>query len=103
MYKLDHHMLPILFETLFSKTSSVHSYNVRSSQNYRPVFAKSSIKRHSILCLGPRIYVIIPLNYTNKPNLYAFKRLYKQLIIEVPLCVFNLMCSIPHTNIYFTH
>ena len=32
MYKLDHHMLPTLFHSLFSKTSSVHSYNVRSSQ-----------------------------------------------------------------------
>ena len=75
----------ILFDPQFSKTSSVHSHNMRSSQNYKPVFVKSKIKPHSILCLGPRIYARIPLNITDQPNLHAFKRLFKQLIIDSPL------------------
>ena len=69
MYKLDHHMLPAVFHPLFSKTSSVHSYNVRSSQKYRPVFAKSNIKRRSILYLGPKICTKIPTFITDQPNL----------------------------------
>ena len=66
MYKLDYHMSPLLFDHLFSKTS----YNMHSSQNYKPVFAKSNIKCHSILCLRPRIYAEIPLVVTNQPNVY---------------------------------
>ena len=103
MHKLDHHMLPTLFDPLFSKTSSVHSHNVRTSQNYTPIFAKSNIKHHSILCLGPRIYARIPLNITHIQISQFPKRLFKQLITATQRCFFNLLCSIPYTNTYFTH
>ena len=83
MYKIDHHMLSTLFHPLFSKTSSVYSYNVRSSQKCRPVFVKSNVKRRSILYLGPKIYTKIPTFITNQPN--AFKRLYQQFIIDSPM------------------
>ena len=76
MYKLDHHMLPTLFHPLFSKTSSVHSYNVRSSQKYRPVFAKSNIKRRSILYLGPKVYTKIPTFITVISQTYMHLNVY---------------------------
>lgn len=38
MYKVDHHMFPRLFDSLFSKKSSLHTYSVRSSNNYRSAF-----------------------------------------------------------------
>ena len=80
-------MLPLPFDPLFSLASSynVHSRNVRSSQNHRPVIVESNIKRHSILCLGPRICARIPLNITDQPNLHAFRHLFKQLIIDSPM------------------
>ena len=58
MYKLDHHKLSIPFDPLFSKTSYIHT------------------------CVHPRICARIPLNVVNQPNLYAFTRLFKQLIID---------------------
>ena len=84
MYKLDHHMLPASFGCMFSKVSSFHSYNIRSSRDYRTAFAKSNVKRRSIICLGPTVYSMIPVHISGKSNIYSFKRLYKQFLIESP-------------------
>ena len=82
MYKVDHHMLPRLFDSLFSKISSLHSYSVRSSNNYRSAFAKSVTGSRSIVCMGPKIYSTVPRNITNLSNLYAFKKALKHFIIN---------------------
>ena len=84
MYKLDHHMLPASFGCMFSKVSSFHSYNIRSSRDYRTAFAKSNVKRRSIICLGPTVYSMIPVHISGQSNIYSFKRLYKQFLIESP-------------------
>lgn len=75
-------MLPRLFDSLFSKISSLHTYSVRSSNNYRPAFAKSVTGSRSIVCMGPKIYSVVPSNITKLPNLYAFKKALKKFIVN---------------------
>ena len=82
MYKVDHHMLPRLFDSLFSKISSLHTYSVRSSNNYRSAFAKSVTGSRSIVCMGSKIYSTVPRSITNLSNLYAFKKALKHFIIN---------------------
>ena len=57
---------------------------IRSSRDYRTAFAKSNVKRRSIICLGPTVYSMIPVHISGQSNIYSFKRLYKQFLIESP-------------------
>ena len=50
--------------------------------------------------LGPLLLLIT--NITNQSNLHAFKRPFKQLIMDSPLFL-NQLSSNPCTNIYFIH
>ena len=62
----------------------MHSYNVRSSQNYRPVFSKPNIK---IFFAWDQEYMLgFHYNVSDQPNFQILiVRLFKQLIIDSPL------------------
>jgi len=52
MYKYANNLLPQIFTNQFIQISCVNPYNVRSSDNYRPIFFLTNIRQFSIRYRG---------------------------------------------------
>ena len=84
MYKLDHHMLPYLYNELFVTHSPLHSYALRSIPKYKYNFCQIQHTASFHHMLGPKIYSKIPAIIFSQPNVSSFKRMLKHFIINSP-------------------
>ena len=82
MFKLENNLLPCLFENFFTKSSDIHSHNLRTLNNFRPDFAHTTTKLFSIKCSGPRNYSDIPASIKSSKTLSLFKKEYKSYLLR---------------------
>src|SRR6218665_508768 len=82
MYKHYINILPPIFSNYFTITSQVNPYNLRSSNNYRPIYSRTNIRMFSIKCAGPNAWNLIPFDLWCLPNLSSFKRNLRNYLLD---------------------
>ena len=73
MFLYHHNMLPAWFNDLFVTNNQIHCHGTRSAYNYRSHTCRTSIKKFTILFLGPNIWNSLPLNITTIVSISSFK------------------------------
>src|SRR6218665_176218 len=72
LYKRYNKLLPPNFSNYFTITFQVNPNNLRSSNNYRPIYSRTNIRMFSIKCAGPNAWNLIPFDLRCLPNLSSF-------------------------------
>ena len=63
-------MLPKSFDNMFTNMESIHGYNTRNKDSYRPEIHKVK----NIISLGPTIWNSLPRDIRTIKNISAFKK-----------------------------
>ena len=53
IFNYEHNLLPSSFNNMFTKSSDIHPYNFRSSNQSRSEFSRTTFKKFSLCCRGP--------------------------------------------------
>src|SRR6218665_2454833 len=82
MYRFHMRLLPSAFNHWFSKNSEIHSHQTRSSNKYHQIRTHTTVRQQSIRIHGPIFWNMLPLNLSNLPTLYQFKRKLKTYLLS---------------------
>lgn len=82
IYNYEHNLLPPSFNNMFFKSSDVHSYNLRSSNQLRSEFSRTTFKKFSICCKGPLLFSSLPSSLVSLNSSSLFKSHLKKHILS---------------------
>ena len=84
MYDVNNNIAPTNILNLFSRTSSIHSYNTRSStsENFYIKKSRLDVQKDAFSRVGAKIWNEIP-NYLKKLSKKAFKKELKEKLLEI--------------------
>ena len=84
MYDVNNNIAPTNILNLFSRTSSIHSYNTRSSTSEKFYIKKSrlDVQKDALSWVGAKIWNEIP-NYLKKLSKKAFKKELKEKLLDI--------------------
>ena len=78
MFKYVNRSLPNPLLSMFSYIYEVHKHNTRISSHIRPIWARLSILKKSILYVGPSVWNSLDEQLKNSKSTLIFSRLYKK-------------------------
>ena len=84
MYDVNNNIAPTNILNLFSRTSSIHSYNTRSStsENFYIKKSRLDVQKDAFSRVGAKIWNEIP-NYLKKLSKKAFKKELKEKLLDI--------------------
>ena len=83
MYRYHTNSLPKVFSGYFVATSTIHSYNTRSSAKLHILYARTDIMLHQLRVHGPKLWNSIDQRLIwNSKNWHSFKRSYKKQLLQ---------------------
>ena len=83
MYKFQNKMLPLAFESYFSKPNHQHGTRFATSLNFEFVRANSSRDESMLRIIGPKAWVSVPLEIKKSPSLQVFTKDYRSFLIDL--------------------
>lgn len=81
IYKIKNKLLPQYLQSFLVKRSEVHSYNIRSKENFNIDFVKSSNLQKTLFGDGLRLFNSLPNEIKSAQNLKSFERKLKKLYL----------------------
>ena len=81
MFKYEIGLLPNIFDTFFSKNSSIHSYNTRQSNVYHIHSVRLTFSQFCLRFKGPKLWNNVPENIKLIKNLNMFKKKIKSIFL----------------------
>jgi len=78
---LKNNSIPKSFKSLFSQSSSFHSYSTRHNKDLRPHQSRTNVKKFTFTCQGPRIWNSFPEDLKSKPTMACFKSCLKKYLL----------------------
>ena len=82
MYKFQNKMLPLAFESYFSKPKHQHGTRFATSLNFEFVRANSSRDESMLRIIGPRAWVGVPVKIKKSASLNIYISEYGSFLIE---------------------
>ena len=81
MYSVNSKSTPTAFQDMFIKSSQIHSYSTRQSNNFRSEQCRTNIKKFTVVCQGLNYWNSLPDDLKSKPTLSSFKSNLKKYLI----------------------
>ena len=81
MYKYFNGLLPMSFNTFFTKLSDIHNYDTRNKSNYNPTTNRKVFADKAIRITGPMLWNSIDKNIKKVISTKYFRKLYKSSLI----------------------
>ena len=81
MYKLNHELLPSLFD-MFELTSNIHSYETRQSNSYYIHFVPTLRSQHTVKIVGPKIWNRVKKEINSGCKISTYKNLLKKFLLS---------------------
>ena len=82
MYKYFNGLLPMSFNTFFTKLSDIHNYDTRNKSNYNPTRNRKVFADKAIRTTGPILWNSIDKSIKNVISTKHFRKLYKSSLIS---------------------
>jgi hypothetical protein len=73
-FRLEHGLIPSVFQGYLPHASDIHSHFTRNSSAYRPVKAKSNTRRFTVKFYGTKVWNTIPIDIRHSSSLQVFKK-----------------------------
>ena len=73
-FRLEHGLLPSVFQEYLPHASDIHSHFTRNSSAYRPVRAQSNTRRFTVKSYGAQMWNKIPIDIRQSSSLQVFKK-----------------------------
>ena len=94
-------ILPSPFDNFFTRSSEIHSHDLRTVNRFRSEFASTTLKHFSNKCSGPRIYSSIPKEVTSCTSTSTFRAPYKLHSLDTQTSAHSLSPSHTHFHLVF--
>ena len=82
MYKYFNGLLPMSFNTFFTKLSDIHNYDTRNKSNYNPTRNRKVFADKAIRTTGPILWNSIDKSIKNVISTKHFRKLYKSSLVS---------------------
>ena len=82
MYNYDNNSLPHIFDTMFPKNQSFHTYPTRRSNEFHLPLLRTLLAQNTFIYTGPKFWNSLDSNIKDAPSLNSFKSKLKMFLLK---------------------
>ena len=82
MFNYNKNDLPSIFNNMFSKNQSVHTYPTRHCTEFHLPLLRTHFAQSTFYFEGPKFWNNLNSDIINSPSIYSFKRKLKQFLLQ---------------------